>query len=122
MSNAAIPVRPDLSLLDTTRAFIGGRRVELAEGARFASHDRATAPARCGKHAQLMSTLPCGCLPCADPKLGKHGFRDVGPENLERAKGFEPSTPTLARLCSTPELRPLWRRPVMPRAGKERGH
>jgi hypothetical protein len=27
-------------------------------------------------------------------------------ENLERAKGFEPSTPTLARLCSTPELRP----------------
>ena len=29
----------------------------------------------------------------------KYGF-------LERAKGFEPSTPTLARLCSTPELRP----------------
>ena len=28
-------------------------------------------------------------------------------EKLERAKGFEPSTPTLARLCSTPELRPL---------------
>ncbi len=27
--------------------------------------------------------------------------------DLERAKGFEPSTPTLARLCSTPELRPL---------------
>ena len=26
---------------------------------------------------------------------------------LERAKGFEPSTLTLARLCSTPELRPL---------------
>ena len=42
--------------------------------------------------------------------------RDVnhesGPDNgtLERAKGFEPSTPTLARSCSTPELRPLWRR------------
>jgi hypothetical protein len=30
-------------------------------------------------------------------------------KKLERAKGFEPSTPTLARLCSTPELRPLWR-------------
>ena len=43
-------------------------------------------------------------------------------KRLERAKGFEPSTPTLARLCSTPELRPLWRRPVKPRAGKERGH
>ncbi len=27
---------------------------------------------------------------------------------LERAKGFEPSTPTLARLCSTPELRPRY--------------
>ena len=27
-------------------------------------------------------------------------------DRLERAKGFEPSTPTLARLCSTPELRP----------------
>ena len=34
---------------------------------------------------------------------------------LERAKGFEPSTPTLARLCSTPELRP---RPMS--AGKRR--
>ena len=34
------------------------------------------------------------------PDRGKIG------ENLERAKGFEPSTPTLARLCSTPELRP----------------
>src|SRR6185295_6813699 len=28
-------------------------------------------------------------------------------EKLERAKGFEPSTPTLARSCSTPQLRPL---------------
>src|SRR5215831_14919326 len=28
------------------------------------------------------------------------------PSRLERAKGFEPSTPTLARLCSTPELHP----------------
>ena len=27
-------------------------------------------------------------------------------ENLERVKGFEPSTPTLARLCSTTELHP----------------
>ena len=28
-------------------------------------------------------------------------------EKMERAKRFEPSTPTLARLCSTTELRPL---------------
>jgi hypothetical protein len=32
------------------------------------------------------------------------------PSTLERAKGFEPSTPTLARLCSTPELHPHPRR------------
>ena len=31
---------------------------------------------------------------------------DVVVGKLERAKGFEPSTPTLARLCSTPELHP----------------
>ena len=31
--------------------------------------------------------------------------------NLERAKGFEPSTPTLARSCSTPELHPHPERP-----------
>ena len=30
--------------------------------------------------------------------------------NLERARRFERPTPTLARLCSTPELRPLWPR------------
>ena len=30
-----------------------------------------------------------------------------GRSRLERAKRFELSTPTLARLCSTPELRPL---------------
>ena len=36
--------------------------------------------------------------------------------NLERAKGFEPSTPTLARLCSTPELHPLARRLAASRA------
>ena len=35
---------------------------------------------------------------------------------LERAKGFEPSTPTLARLCSTPELHPLARRWAASRA------
>jgi hypothetical protein len=36
-------------------------------------------------------------------------------DNLERAKGFEPSTPTLARSCSTPELHPHprdWRRMI----------
>ena len=32
--------------------------------------------------------------------------REYGWEVLERVKGFEPSTPTLARLCSTPELHP----------------
>jgi hypothetical protein len=35
-------------------------------------------------------------------KLSKHSR-----EKLERVKRFERSTPTLARLCSTPELHPL---------------
>src|SRR4030088_1266475 len=48
-------------------------------------------------------------------------------ENLERAKGLEPSTPTLARSCSTTELHPhpRWRRSLagngraMPNAARE---
>src|SRR5438128_4589567 len=37
----------------------------------------------------------------------RSGDANAGSERfLERAKGFEPSTPTLARLCSTPELHP----------------
>ena len=47
--------------------------------------------------------------------LDTAGLRQTLPlqENLERAKGFEPSTPTLARSCSTTELHPHprgWRR------------
>jgi hypothetical protein len=51
--------------------------------------------------------LVSGCFPCASPELKRQGrlsaacqkfFRYL--ENLERAKGFEPSTPTLARSCS----------------------
>ena len=40
--------------------------------------------------------------------LSRRAFVKLLPveENLERAKGFEPSTPTLARSCSTPELHP----------------
>ena len=38
---------------------------------------------------------------------------------LERAKGFEPSTPTLARSCSTPELHP---HPKSGRANGRPGH
>ena len=41
-------------------------------------------------------------------------------EKLERAKGFEPSTPTLARLCSTPELRPLTAARKQARSGGRR--
>src|SRR4051794_9992678 len=46
--------------------------------------------------------LPC---PTRRQRLRLPIGSDVG-EAMERAKGFEPSTPTLARLCSTPELRP----------------
>ena len=58
--------------------------------------------------------------PVAPPKSKRQshlsrGYRKLfnSQENLERAKGFEPSTPTLARSCSTPELHPhprSWRR------------
>ena len=41
---------------------------------------------------------------------GKVQKRKKAPEgaffSLERVMGFEPTTPTLARLCSTPELHP----------------
>ena len=41
---------------------------------------------------------------------GKAQKRKKAPEgaffSLERVMGFEPTTPTLARLCSTPELHP----------------
>jgi hypothetical protein len=41
------------------------------------------------------------------PSLGNQPSADyLLIDIMERAKGFEPSTPTLARLCSTPELRP----------------
>ena len=46
-----------------------------------------------------------GCHPCL-----RYDLSPMSPgrtmKNLERAKGFEPSTPTLARSCSTPELHP----------------
>ena len=44
-------------------------------------------------------------------------------EDLERVKRFERSTPTLARLCSTPELHPLTRPWAASRAymAEERG-
>ena len=46
---------------------------------------------------------------CNFPRCQDRHRSAIFAENLERAEGFEPSTPTLARLCSTPELRPLER-------------
>src|SRR6185312_14278975 len=54
--------------------------------------------------------------------------REIMMRRLERAKGFEPSTPTLARSCSTPELHPqnqalrLVSRTPESRRGKYCGH
>ena len=50
--------------------------------------------------------------PCLGPSPGT-ALKLTG--NLERARGFEPPTPTLARLCSTPELHPHRPRRVGPR-------
>jgi hypothetical protein len=60
----------------------------------------------CGKHC-----------PENEKPADTAGLRQTLPlqENLERAKGFEPSTPTLARSCSTTELHPHprdWRRTI----------
>ena len=41
-----------------------------------------------------------------EEKIGNKTI-ETRPKKLERAKGFEPSTPTLARLYSTTELHPL---------------
>src|SRR5215208_8167085 len=51
---------------------------------------------RCSVYHRLRKAQPCS-LREWDGRTWK---------KLERAKGFEPSTPTLARSCSTPELHP----------------
>src|SRR6185437_3450336 len=62
-------------------------------------------------HPQSVNQQPDGRFGRPDgsacPKQKNRRFPTVFEGRLERAKGFEPSTPTLARLCSTPELRPL---------------
>jgi hypothetical protein len=77
----------------------------------------------------MFSKDPAGSVPCQReghrPLCGRRPTNDkaakrrpvINPgicheENLERAKGLEPSTPTLARSCSTTELHPhpRWRR------------
>ena len=75
--------------------------------------DRQAIGARARPHRvkAKLTTKPSG----AAHSVQSRSPRETGQANtpssaaLERAKGFEPSTPTLARLCSTPELRPLWR-------------
>ena len=68
----------------------------------------------CGREARRRR---CGAALSPDVTLASLGAKrkarrmaglrlPVFQENLERAKGFEPSTPTLARSCSTPELHP----------------
>ena len=60
----------------------------------------------------------------ADERLGRGLAKQRRSAKVERAKGFEPSTPTLARLCSTPELHPHpWRMsaPGVPLMAEDRG-
>ena len=89
-----------------------GRLGMCAEGPFWAGFGPAGLPARSGLPSESISRFRCRRLAvngAKRPRIQMIEFR----ENLERAKGFEPSTPTLARLCSTPELRPpLTRRPI----------
>src|SRR5262249_48988837 len=55
--------------------------------------------ANCFPSASHNSQREKRSYPCSYNYLGVHVI-------MERAKGFEPSTPTLARSCSTPELHP----------------
>ena len=73
------------------------------------SHQRWRRP-NCGRSDPIFKNI----FDRGNPEIPDHGevarrlFNTLTSlERLERAKGFEPSTPTLARLCSTPELRPL---------------
>jgi len=77
--------------------------------------ETASPPPQRGRTAKRASGEPGGDFKAVEWGCGGAFFCGVRQmalkplKNLERAKGFEPSTPTLARLCSTPELRPLWR-------------
>ena len=68
------------------------RSLESKIAVRYTSEDLKVAR----RHRRIPGRFSVG------PRRG--GFLCEG--RLERAEGFEPSTPTLARLCSTPELRP----------------
>src|SRR5262249_17540159 len=57
------------------------------------------------------SALP-PCFPVIEPVWARQLNLLI---SLERARGFEPPTPTLARLCSTPELHPRPPRRGLPR-------
>jgi hypothetical protein len=72
---------------------------------------------------RALFVLP-GVGPCQLPGMKKNRQQPAVfcSFSLERAKGFEPSTPTLARLCSTPELRPRSRGGRGYPAGRARHH
>ena len=82
------------------------RPLSLRREGRSRGIDRSSCPAAprgekgspCMKRARF-SPLSQGCLQ-GDHVSGSY----IG--KMERAMGFEPTTPTLARLCSTPELHP----------------
>src|SRR5262245_41411757 len=103
-------------------------RRRTADGAQGSKGDRALRQSR--HRAGRSKSCNAGCLEIAACRRGeamgrrhqgdRHKVELVGLwrtytavasssialEKLERAKGFEPSTPTLARSCSTPELHP----------------
>src|ERR1700755_3452648 len=71
----------------------------------MAARDSASA-----SRAHASNTAPS---PMHEPTTERSGLEEAiarrevtGPAVLERAKGLEPSTPTLARSCSTTELHP----------------
>jgi hypothetical protein len=79
-------------------------------GANSAGARRISIPWRRPQRSPESKSPPQVSGPSSDCQLGQRETRSA--RNLERAKGLEPSTPTLARSCSTTELHPhpRWRR------------
>ena len=90
-----------------------------ANNSRHSSPDLRFTEQKCERNLQVLQTTHCGALTkrierkkcLATLPLGRSygpsvSIKFSGKEILERAMRFELTTPTLARLCSTPELRP----------------
>src|SRR4051812_6273426 len=106
--------RADMRRLQNPRARFGlgrgarARRTTKMGGDRSLTDSRRAVCSLAGAQPECATTLSRKPALRLFPPTGEAGaaHRFGMKRKLERAKGFEPSTPTLARSCSTPELHP----------------